>query len=46
MLLLHFYNIFEGAQVIGLVEGHGHWVQKLVPYFDVENMATLDHTNT
>jgi hypothetical protein len=41
MPLVRFYNIFLGGQVIIGAGVHDHWVVMFVPYFCVENLATL-----
>jgi hypothetical protein len=38
MLLVHYYNILVGGQVIAVAQDH--CVMTLVPYFVVENLAT------
>lgn len=42
MLLVRFYNIFVGVQVISQVEAF----VTFVPYFSVENLATLSMTTS
>jgi hypothetical protein len=44
MLLVHFYNIFIGAQVISRAETHDYQFVTFVPYCNVQNLAMLSET--
>jgi hypothetical protein len=45
ILLVLFYNIFVGVQVISQAGARGHWVVTFVLHFSAGNLATLVHSD-